>query len=151
MNDDYKLVVVSGYFNPLHTGHLDMFEAAAELGDALLVIVNGDKHVTQKGSKPFFNERDRKRLVQAIGCVDYTIISKDQGTAVFYTLGLIHKYMFRGSNLIFANGGDRTEETAAGPEVALCEKLGIEVRYGIGGKKTQSSSELIRRASKWKN
>ena len=131
-------VVVSGYFNPLHVGHLDMIEGARKLGDRLVVIVNNDYQVALKGSVPFMRAEERVRIVQALAAVDDVVLSIDVDKTVCETLRMIKPDMF-------ANGGDRPD-TASIPETSVCEELGIEMVFGIGDK-IQSSSWLIENAA----
>mgnify|MGYP005992794727 FL=1 len=81
-----RVVVISGYFNPIHTGHLDYIENAAALGDHLVVIINNDEQVSVKGSSPFMDQKARKRIVEAIKNVDSAIVSADTYRAVVNTL-----------------------------------------------------------------
>ena len=139
-----KVVVVSGYFNPLHCGHLDYLEDAAKYGDRLIVIVNSDDQVKIKGSRPFMNQEDRARIVSAIGCVDEVFLSLDIDETVVKSLQGIYeiyrnRYFFE--NMVFANGGDRNKENS--PEEEYCAEEGIKTVYNVGGKKAQSSSELL--------
>jgi len=136
-----KKVCVSGYFNPIHKGHLEMFEAAKKLGDELIVIVNSDEQVKLKGSIPFMTEEERKFIIERIGCVDKVYISKDKDKTVCETLKSLKPN-------IFANGGDRFSDNV--PEKKVCEELGIQMIFNIGGEKTQSSSSLIENAIKFK-
>ena len=146
-----KIVVISGYFNPLHVGHLDYIEQAKELGDKLLVIVNNDDQVKIKGSIPFMSESDRMRILKSIKCVDGVILSSDTDSTVLKTLRSIHEMynLQRGwagnSNfdVVFANGGDRQKGNT--PEEEFCKEVGIETVYGVGGSKRESSSRLIGR------
>ena len=85
-----RVVLISGYFNPIHTGHLDYIKAASKLGDKLVVIVNNDKQVELKGSKPFMNEFDRMRIVSAVKGVDKATLSIDEGESVVETLKAIY-------------------------------------------------------------
>tara|TARA_R100000008_G_C3583463_1_gene170340 strand:+ start:2085 stop:2588 length:504 start_codon:yes stop_codon:yes gene_type:complete len=140
-----KIVVVSGYFNPIHVGHLDYIEEASKLGDSLIVIINNDEQVKIKGSKPFMNENDRARIVAAIGCVSRCVISNDtDGTVVETLKELYNSYSvdWDFDDMIFANGGDRKKDNS--PEEEYCRWRGIKTVYNVGGKKTQSSSELLR-------
>ena len=139
-----RVVVISGYFNPLHTGHLDYIKAASELGDKLVVIVNNDKQVELKGSKPFMNQVDRMRIASAIKGVDKVALSIDEDESVVNTLKSIYgeyaiDYFF--DSMIFCNGGDRTKGNS--PEEDYCKWRVIKTAYSVGGKKTQSSSELL--------
>ena len=141
-----KVVVISGYFNPIHTGHLDYINAASDMGDKLVVIVNNDKQVSIKGSTPFMEEVQRMRIVNSIKGVNKTGLSIDIDGAVTETLKLIYDeysvdYFF--DSMVFANGGDRTKGNS--PEEEYCNWRGIRTAYNVGGKKTQSSSELLKR------
>ena len=140
-----RVVLISGYFNPLHTGHLDYIKAASELGDKLVVIVNNDKQVELKGSQPFMNEFDRMRIVSAVKGVDKAVLSIDEGGSVIETLKAIYNeyavdYFF--DSMTFCNGGDRTKGNS--PEEQYCEWRGIKTVYNVGGGKTQSSSSLLK-------
>jgi D-beta-D-heptose 7-phosphate kinase/D-beta-D-heptose 1-phosphate adenosyltransferase len=132
------VVVVSGYFNPLHVGHLDMIEKAAKLGDKLVVIVNNDKQVKLKGSVPFMSEADRVRVIGALKGVDKVFLSIDGDKTVCRSLTKIKPN-------IFANGGDRHSINDV-PEYPICQKLGIKMVDGLG-RKIRASSEMIARAA----
>lgn len=133
------VVVVSGYFNPLHIGHLEMIEGAKRLGDFLVVIVNNDKQVKLKGSTPFMDEKDRMRIVGALKAVDKVVLSIDRkDTSQCKTLAKIRPD-------VFANGGDRATIKDI-PEADICKKLGIKMVFGVG-KKIRSSSILIKEAA----
>ena len=141
-----KVVIISGYFNPIHIGHLDYIEAASKMGDKLIVIVNNDKQVSLKGSVPFMKEHERIRIVDAIKGVSKTVLSIDTDGAVTETIKSIYNefsvdYFF--DSMIFANGGDRTKGNS--PEEEYCEWRGIRTVYNVGGGKTQSSSELLKK------
>ena len=130
------VVVTSGYFNPLHIGHLRCMQAAKELGTKLIVIVNNDEQVRVKGSASFMSEKERMEIVKALKPVDEVLLSIDKDKTVCKTLELIKPD-------IFAKGGDRTLGNI--PEVPVCEKLGIKMVFGVGGGKVQSSSWLIKK------
>lgn len=136
-----KLVIVSGYFNPLHGGHLDMMEAAAKLGDRLLVVVNNDKQQILKKGKIILPQENRYRLVNALRVVDEVILSIDDEPPVINTLEVIaktHPY----DELIFANGGDRNSDQEI-PETAICKQYGIRLEFGVGGATKVDSSSRI--------
>ena len=140
-----RIAIISGYFNPIHTGHLDYIKAASKLGNKLVVIVNNDKQVSLKGSTPFMKEVERMRIVNAIKGVSKTVLSIDTDEAVTETIKSIYNeysvdYFF--DSMIFANGGDRTIGNS--PEEEYCKWRGIKTDYNVGGKKTQSSSELLK-------
>lgn len=144
-----RIVICSGFMNPIHTGHIDYMESARALGDYLIVIVNNDEQVKLKGSTPFMSESDRLRIVQSMGCVNKAMISIDSDSSVVNSLQLIHgRYSLDVfvESITFANGGDRTAGNS--PEETYCKEAGIRTAYGVGGGKTQSSSELIVNANK---
>ena len=135
-----KVVVVSGYFNPLHKGHLEYFEQAKQHGDELWVIVNSDLQRELKGSKQFMKEDERLQIIQALRIVDFAIVSLDKDRTVRKSLGLFALFS-QGKRIAFDNGGDQTNETI--PEREVCEELGIELIDGLGDK-VQSSSWLLK-------
>jgi len=137
-----RLVICSGYFNPIHRGHVDYLVQAKSLGDALLVIVNSDRQVQIKGSKPFMDERERVYIVSELKSVDYVRVSIDTDSSVCETIKDIHSEFGLIYDIAFANGGDRKDDNI--PEYKLCEELGIEMLFSVGGGKTQSSSDLIK-------
>jgi len=147
-----RIVICSGFMNPIHTGHIDYMEAAKALGNYLIVIVNNDEQVKLKGSTPFMSESDRLRIVESIGCVNRAMISIDNDSSVVGSLQLIHgRYSLDVfvDSITFANGGDRTAGNS--PEETYCKEAGILTAYGVGGGKTKSSSELIGNANKLNN
>jgi D-beta-D-heptose 7-phosphate kinase/D-beta-D-heptose 1-phosphate adenosyltransferase len=136
-----KAIIVSGYFNPIHKGHLDLFKKAKSLGDKLWVIVNSDFQRVLKGSKPFMDENERLIIIQSIKYVDYALISNDRDKTQCYTLQQFHDMFSDKYDLAFANGGDQNNDTISEREV--CERLGIELLDGLGDK-IQSSSWLLK-------
>ncbi|HPT08253.1 MAG TPA: adenylyltransferase/cytidyltransferase family protein [bacterium] len=135
-------VAVSGYFNPLHVGHLEMIEKAKKLGDYLVVIINSDRQVKLKGSVPFMPEKDRIKIIKALRDVDEVFLSIDKDKTVCKSLAKIKPD-------IFANGGDRKNLNDV-PEYDICQKLNIKMVDGLG-KKIRSSSILIADAASKKN
>jgi cytidyltransferase-like protein len=135
-----KAVIVSGYFNPLHKGHLDLFEKAKKHGDMLIVIVNNDKQRELKGSKFFQDEEERLRIIRALQIVDMAWLSVDEDKTQNKTLKVLLDKFYSTLNLAFANGGDQNNDTI--PERKLCEQFGIELIDGLG-EKIQSSSWLL--------
>ena len=125
-----KVVIISGYFNPLHGGHLDMIEAAAKLGDKLIAIVNNDQQQLLKKGKIILDEDNRMRLMRALRDVDDVILSIDNDPTQVKTLEMLAK-MHKGDELIFANGGDRDGERAI-PESETAHKYGIKLVFGVG-------------------
>lgn len=144
-----KVVAISGYFNPIHIGHIDYIASARNLGDFLVVIVNSDEQVKIKGSTPFMSQDERLEIVRNIKGVDRAVIAIDKDGTVCQTIRqeyyrLVDDPFF--TAMAFANGGDRKEGGV--PEDLLEQELGIRMIYNVGGEKTQSSSELIQNAKK---
>jgi glycerol-3-phosphate cytidylyltransferase/D-beta-D-heptose 7-phosphate kinase/D-beta-D-heptose 1-phosphate adenosyltransferase len=125
-----KVVIISGYFNPLHGGHLDMIEAAAKMGDRLVVIVNNDKQQLLKKGKIILDEENRVRLIRALRDVDEVVLSIDEDPAVIKTLEFVAK-QYHGEELVFAQGGDRDSDKV-NPEADICKRYGISIVYGVG-------------------
>jgi len=141
-----KLVITSGYYDPLHVGHLECFEEAKKLGDRLLVIVNNDHQASLKKGTRFMPHDDRLKLVQALGCVDETFLALDTDKTVCESLEYVFRRYAPGySEVIFAKGGDRFNDEV--PEANTCEALGITMVDGLGAK-IRSSSELT---EVWRN
>ena len=137
-----KAIIVSGYFNPLHKGHLELFEKAKALGDQLWVIVNSDLQREFKGSKEFMDENERLTIVNAIKHVDKAIISIDKDKTQCSTLAHLADNFSKDFQLYFANGGDQNNESI--PEVPICIEKGIRLLEGLG-EKIQSSSWLLKK------
>ena len=135
-----KAVIVSGYFNPLHKGHLELFEKAKEVGDLLIVIVNNDKQREMKGSKFFQDEKERIKIIRALSLVDMAWISVDEDSTQNETLNMLVNKFYGSMKLAFANGGDQNNNTI--PEKGFCDQFDIELIDGLGDK-IQSSSWLL--------
>ena len=118
-------VAVSGYFNPMHVGHLEMMEKAKKLGDRLVVIVNNDYQVKLKGRVPFLNQKDRMKIVSAIKWVDKVFLSIDRDSSVSKSLAKVKPD-------IFAQGGDRKHGNIPTSETDICRKLNIRRVDGLG-------------------
>lgn len=125
-----KIVIVSGYFNPLHGGHLDMIEAAKKLGDKLIVVVNNDKQQLLKKGKIILDEDNRTRLMRALRDVDEVVLSVDEDPTQIKTLQMLADN-YTGNELIFAQGGDRDSDKV-NPEADVCRENNINVIYGVG-------------------
>ena len=131
MENNMTVVAVSGYFDPLHVGHLEYLEMAKQLGDKLIVIVNNDKQALLKKGKSFMNENDRAEIVSALKCVDEVFLSIDEDKSVCRSLEAIKPN-------IFANGGDRNLSEI--PETAVMKKFNIKMVDGLGEKIRSSSA-----------
>ena len=126
-------VAISGYFDPLHVGHLEYMKLSRQLGDKLVVIVNNDKQANLKKGKAFMPEKERLEIVKAIRWVDEVFLSIDEDSSVCKSLVAVKPD-------IFTNGGDRHLDEI--PEAKICREFGIELKEGMG-EKIQSSSDLI--------
>lgn len=141
-----KRVIVSGFFNPLHGGHLDMIEGAAMLGDWVIVIVNNDVQQVLKKGKVILNEQNRLRLMRALRDVDEVFLAVDKQPPVIESLEVIAQ-KYPNDELVFANGGDRSSDKAVPPvENEVCAKYGIEMVFGVGGSDKADSSTRINQA-----
>lgn len=135
-----KAIIVSGYFNPVHKGHIEYFNKAKAQGDKLFVIVNNDFQRELKGSKEFQTESERVFIVENLKAVDKVFLSIDQDRTVCETIRLISQELSKEYQLGFANGGDQNNTSI--PELPVCRELGIDLIDGLG-EKIQSSSWLL--------
>tara|TARA_B100000674_G_scaffold488647_1_gene501137 strand:- start:990 stop:1403 length:414 start_codon:yes stop_codon:yes gene_type:complete len=131
-----KIVCVSGYFDPIHIGHIEYFQKAKKIGDKLMVIVNNDQQAVLKKGKPFMKDDERIQIIQCLRDVDIVVKSIDTDRTVCKTLeNVVPKPDY------FCNGGDQNNNSI--PEAEICNKLGIQLVDGLGDK-IQSSSWLIK-------
>ena len=137
-----KAIIVSGYFNPLHKGHIEYFNNAKALGDYLIVIVNNDNQRALKGSASFQQADERRFIVSNVKSVDQVFLSIDEDRTVCATIKYIHEQLHQDFKLAFANGGDQNNDSI--PEVSVCQELGIQLVDGLGDK-IQSSSWLLKK------
>jgi cytidyltransferase-like protein len=133
------VVAVSGGFDPLHIGHVRMFEEARKLGDKLVVILNNDNWIKKKKGYVFMHQRERKEIITALTAVDAVMVTDHPKNAadmsVCNALQALRPH-------IFANGGDRTKKNI--PEIPVCKKIGCTMVFNVGkGGKVQSSSWLL--------
>jgi len=137
------LVIVSGYFGPIHVGHLDMIEAGDAAGDELMVIVNNNLQQELKKGRVIIDEADRLRIVLALRAVDHAMVAVDQDGTVCASLEAIAA-QFPEHRLVFGNGGDDRRNNEEVPESKVCAEHNIEMVFGMGGlNKADSSSRLI--------
>ena len=127
-----KTVAISGYFDPIHVGHLEYITEARKLGDKLIVIVNNNQQCVLKKGKPFMDEKDRVLITSSLKDVDEVFLSVDHDKTVCKSLELLKPD-------IFANGGDRKNYEI--PESAICKRYNIQIIDGLG-EKIRSSSDL---------
>ena len=135
-----KAIIVSGYFNPIHKGHIEYFNNAKAKGNLLIVIVNSDHQRLLKGAKEFQKEDERVFIVSNIKSVDLVFLSIDQDRTDCETVKQIYHRLSNDYQLVFANGGDQNNNSI--PEVSICNELGIDLIDGLGDK-IQSSSWLL--------
>jgi D-beta-D-heptose 7-phosphate kinase/D-beta-D-heptose 1-phosphate adenosyltransferase len=144
------VVMVSGGFDPVHIGHVRMFNEAKKLGDKLVVVINNDNWLKTKKGYAFMPEAERKEIIENFRSVDVAMLTKHKlGTKDMSVCHMLDEVR----PTIFANGGDRdvqnahTTGSSLKPEYALCEKLGIKMVFNVGaGGKVQSSSDLVKAA-----
>lgn len=135
-----KYTITSGYFSPLHKGHIDSFKDAIKIAP-LIVIVNNDNQLVKKRGKAFMDELNRKEIVDNIKGVVETYIAIDKDSTVCETLKLIRK-LHPNDELIFCKGGDRNNGNT--PEDKTCNENDIKILFNCGGGKTYSSRNFLR-------
>jgi cytidyltransferase-like protein len=138
-----KIVLVTGGFDPLHSGHIEYFKAARQLGDKLIVGLNSDEWLTRKKGQPFMPLEERRAIVGHLAVVDSTIEFNDVDNSSIDAIRKV-KTAFPDAEIIFANGGDRTASNI--PEMSV---TGVVFKFGVGGENKMNSSSWILR--EWKN
>jgi D-beta-D-heptose 7-phosphate kinase/D-beta-D-heptose 1-phosphate adenosyltransferase len=142
-----KVVITSGYFNPLHIGHINLIRESRNLGDFLVVIVDNDKQVKLKGSVPFMSEQERIEIIKALRYADDVILAVDKDKTVAESLTVTAK-KYPNAELFFAKGGDRNASNIPENETKVCKDFKITIINNVGGDKVQSSSRLIQKCRK---
>ena len=143
-NKDWRksVIIISGGFDPVHKGHLRMFREASWLGHQVIVGLNSDDWLTRKKGKPFMDFKERKEILEGFKYINQVLAFDDKDeTANDIIKQVCSLYRDFDVNIYFANGGDRTSDNV--PEMKVCDELGVEMIWGIGGGKIQSSSWLI--------
>ena len=136
-----KVVLVTGGFDPLHSGHIDYFKEAKKLGDELHVGLNSDDWLTRKKGKPFMSFKERSAIIEELSVVDKVISFDDSDDS---SCGAIYKTMATHGNIeiVFANGGDRTNENI--PEYKIYGDLPhVDFVFGVGGNNKKNSSRWL--------
>jgi D-beta-D-heptose 7-phosphate kinase/D-beta-D-heptose 1-phosphate adenosyltransferase len=138
------VVAVSGGFDPIHIGHVRMFNEAKKLGDKLTVILNNDNWLKKKKGFVFMPELERKEIIESLRSVDKVVITSHKSNDVDSSVRVA---LMKVKPDIFANGGDKTADNT--PESPVCKKIGCKMVYGVGrGGKIQSSSWLTKKIQK---
>tara|TARA_S200000501_G_C20857428_1_gene758293 strand:- start:1595 stop:2353 length:759 start_codon:yes stop_codon:yes gene_type:complete len=133
-----KIIVVSGGFDPLHSGHITYFKAAKERGDKLIVAINSDDWLARKKGKCFMPFDERKALIENLCCVDLAIDFEDDEHGSAKNALKKVKGLFPDDKIFFANGGDRD-----GNNILEMDIKGVEFLFGIGGNHKMNSSSSI--------
>lgn len=137
-NSEPRIVAVSGGFDPVHIGHVRMFNEAKKLGDKLVVIVNNDNWLTKKKGYVFMPQEERKEVIEAFGAVDEVVFT---GHGVNPTDMSVAEALRQVRPHVFANGGDRLDHNT--PETDVCKEINCQMEFNVGaGGKVQSSSWL---------
>ena len=133
-----KIVINSGYFDPLHVGHIECMELSKKLGDKLIIILNNDFQCNLKKGKAFMPQNERKKILEALKHIDEVFVSIDKDKSVCESIKVLAK-KYKGNEIMFAKGGDRFSSEI--PEAKICREYGIKIVDRLG-KKIQSSSNL---------
>ncbi len=139
-----KLVLVTGGFDPLHSGHIAYFNKAKELGDILVVGINSDAWLTRKKGRPFMPWIERSKIIQGLKVVDFVIEFNDDDGSAKHAIKIVNQ-TWPDYQIIFANGGDRTKTNI--PEMDT-EVNNVEFVFGVGGEDKKNSSSWI--LEEWK-
>ncbi len=133
-----KIIIASGYFDPIHVGHIEYLKLAKQLGDKLIVILSRDDQCIQKKGKAFMPEKERKIILESLKFVDEVFLSVDKDCSSIESIKAIAE-KDEDNEIIFVKGGDRFSHEI--PETPVCKELGIKIIDGLG-EKIQSSSNL---------
>ena len=134
-----RVVIVSGGFDPIHSGHIEHFKEAKKLGDILIVGLNSDEWLTRKKGKPFLPLEERLAVVKSMRPVDSAVPFNDDNDS---SIDLIKKALVLFDDVLFANGGDRTQDNI--PEIDAFDKdPRVQFAFGVGGTHKQNSSSWI--------
>ena len=139
-----RVVIVSGGFDPIHSGHIEHFKEAKKLGDILIVGLNSDEWLTRKKGKPFMPIEERMSVIRELRMVDSAVAFNDDNNS---SIDLIKKALVLFDDVLFANGGDRTQDNI--PEIDEFDKdPRVQFAFGVGGSHKQNSSSWI--LKQWK-
>ena len=139
MDKGMRVVIVSGGFDPIHSGHIEHFKEAKKLGDILIVGLNSDEWLTRKKGKPFMPIEERMAVIRELRMVDSAVAFNDDNNS---SIDLIKKALVLFDDVLFANGGDRTQDNI--PEIYEFDKdPRVQFAFGVGGSHKQNSSSWI--------
>jgi cytidyltransferase-like protein len=139
-----KIVLVTGGFDPLHSGHIEYFKSAKKLGDLLVVGINSDTWLSRKKGAPFMPEKERNAIVKNLSMVDRTIFFNDRDGSAKEAIRDL-RALYPNDQIVFANGGDRTQENI--PEMDIKDD-NLVFAFGVGGENKMNSSSWI--LQEWK-
>jgi cytidyltransferase-like protein len=140
------VIILSGGFDPVHKGHVRMFKDAKEFPSTVVIGLNSDRWLTRKKGKPFMDWDERKEILDVMSCVDEVYSFNDDDDSACDLIRKVRE-QYKDSEdikLYFGNGGDRTDSNS--PEVDYCNKNNIDLLWGVGGGKIQSSSDLLKKS-----
>ena len=137
-----RVVLVTGGFDPLHSGHIEYFKAAKALGNILVVGINSDAWLERKKGRAFMPSNERVTIIQNLKVVDHCILFNDDDGSAREAIRNV-KMLYPNSQIVFANGGDRTKDNI--PEMT---EANVEFAFGVGGENKLNSSILI--LEEWK-
>ena len=139
-----NIVLITGGFDPIHSGHIAYLQAAKKLGDILVVGVNSDAWLTRKKGRAFMPLQERAAILRAVAGVDFVIDFDDSDNSARHAIWMVRQ-SYPQDHIIFANGGDRTQTNI--PEMTV-QDTNLEFVFGVGGENKQNSSSWI--LTEWK-
>ena len=141
MNAKKNMIILSGGFDPVHKGHIRMFKEAS-LNGIVVAGLNSDEWLIRKKGKFFMPFIERKEILESIRYIDLVKSFDDSDDTACSLINKINNEYSENYNIFFGNGGDRTNQTT--PEIKFCNDNNIDLIWGLGGGKIQSSSELLK-------
>ena len=137
------IIILSGGFDPVHKGHVRMFQGAQAFPAHVAVGLNSNSWLIRKKGKPFMDWDERKEILDAVSYIDYVYDFNDADDSACHLIEKVIQKYGDDSNIkiYFGNGGDRTDDNS--PEVSYCDEQGVNLLWSVGGEKIQSSSDLI--------